>query len=157
VFFIVTGETASSSELTINNLRPQLDVQLIGDTTYGKPVGEIPIPIGKYILYSPQEYVENAASQGDYYTGMAPESANYPGKLAADDVTKNFGDSTEMLLAHALNYIKTGTFAITRPQVAALSKSTLSLHQQSIMARQLNPHKFKGSVLSRSAGKLKGF
>jgi len=148
VFFIVTDATASSSELTINNLRPELNVQLIGDTTYGKPVGEIPIPIGSYILYSPQLYVENSANQGDYYTGMAPGSTLYPGKLAADDVTKDFGDSTEMLLAHALNFVKTGTYALKGPQIQSLSKSTLSLHQQSTMALKTNLHKFKGLVLS---------
>ncbi|MEJ7683158.1 MAG: S41 family peptidase [Segetibacter sp.] len=40
VFFIVSGSsTASASELLINNLKPYMDVKLIGDTTYGKPVG----------------------------------------------------------------------------------------------------------------------
>jgi len=70
VFFIVTSETASASELTINNLLPEMNVQLIGDTTYGKPVGEMPIPIGHYVLYSPQFSVENSASKGSYYSGM---------------------------------------------------------------------------------------
>jgi len=154
VFFIVTDATASSSELTINNLRPELNVQLVGDTTYGKPVGEIPITLGSYILYSPQFYAENSANQGDYYTGMAPGSTAYPGELAGDDVTKDFGDSTEMLLAHALNYVKTGTYAINKPQIESLSKSTLSLHQQSAMALRLNPHKFKGMVAERL--KVKG-
>ncbi|MEO6915847.1 MAG: S41 family peptidase, partial [Chitinophagaceae bacterium] len=37
VFFIVTGSTASASELLINNLKPYMNVQIIGDTTYGKP------------------------------------------------------------------------------------------------------------------------
>src|SRR4030095_9296245 len=39
VFFIVTGSTASASELLINNLRPYMTVKLVGDTTYGKPFG----------------------------------------------------------------------------------------------------------------------
>jgi carboxyl-terminal processing protease len=39
VFFIVTGSTASASELTINNLLPVMNVKLIGTTSYGKPVG----------------------------------------------------------------------------------------------------------------------
>jgi carboxyl-terminal processing protease len=148
VFFIVTNETASSSELTINNLIPTLNVQLIGDTTYGKPVGEIPIPIGsqgQYIIYSPQLYVENSANQGDYYSGMAPGSTTYPGMLAADDVTKPFGDSTEMLLASALSYIKTGTYAVKKQQVQSLpaNKSAFSLHQQSTAALAMEKKKYK--------------
>jgi carboxyl-terminal processing protease len=150
VFFIVTGATASSSELTINNLRPELNVQLIGDTTYGKPVGEIPIPINKYILYSPQLYVENSANQGDYYSGMAPGSSTYPGELAQDDITKDFGDSTEMLLAHALNYVSTGTYAIKGPQIQSLSKSTLTLHQARVMSSKIaSPYNFRGLVFDK--------
>ena len=154
VFFIVTGATASSSELTINNLRPKLDVELVGDTTYGKPVGEIPIPLGsdgKYILYSPQIYVENSANQGDYYAGMAPGSPSYKGYLAGDDVTKDFGDSTESLLAHALNYVKTGTYAINKPQVQSLlsGKQLFTMPQQKAIARKMDQHKFKALVIHK--------
>lgn len=155
VFFIVTGATASSSELTINNLRPKLDVELVGDTTYGKPVGEIPIPLGsdgKYILYSPQIYVENSANQGDYYAGMAPGSPSYKGYLAGDDVTKDFGDSTEMLLAHALNYVKTGTYAINKPQVQSLTagKKLFTISQQKALVRQMDQHKIKALVINKT-------
>ncbi|MGN6179217.1 MAG: S41 family peptidase [Mucilaginibacter sp.] len=156
VFFIVTNATASSSELTINNLRPELTVQLIGDTTYGKPVGEIPIPIGsqgRYIIFSPQFYVQNSAGQGNYYNGMAPGSADFQGLLAADDVTKDFGDSTEMLLSHALNYVKTGTYAINIPQVQGLSanKTAFSLHQQSTVALKMEKQKNKLMVFKPKA------
>ena len=38
VFFIVSNNTASASELLINNLKPYMDVKLIGPSkTYGKP------------------------------------------------------------------------------------------------------------------------
>ncbi len=148
VFFIVTSATASSSELSINNLRPEMNVQLIGDTTYGKPVGEIPIPIGaqgQFIIFSPQLYVLNSANQGNYYAGMAPGSTDYPGLLAADDVTKDFGDSTEMLLNHALNYVKTGTYAITKSQMQGISSNTraFSLHQQSVVGLAMEKKKYK--------------
>lgn len=155
VFFLVTDETASSSELTINNLRPEMDVELIGDTTYGKPVGEIPIPINNYILYSPQLYVKNSANQGDYYTGMAPGTATYPGLLTADDVTKDFGDSTEMMLAHALNFVKNGTYNINGPKIQSLaSKQSFSMYQAKSINRKLNIRKFKGMIL---ADRIKNF
>jgi len=153
VFFIVTGATASSAELTINNLRPALTVNLIGDTTYGKPVGEIPIPMGtgQYIIFSPQFYVENGAGQGNYYTGFAPNSADFPGILAADDVTKEFGDTTEMLLAHALNYVKTGMFAINRPQIQTLSKGEqlFSMQKLKAVARKMDKNKHKLMVMDK--------
>jgi C-terminal processing protease CtpA/Prc len=154
VFFIVTSATASSSELTINNLRPAMDVQLVGDTTYGKPVGEIPIPLGsdgKYILYSPQIYVENSANQGDYYAGMTPGSGGYKGLLAGDDVTKDFGDSTELLLSAALHYVKTGTYAINKPQVQSLlaGKQLFTMQQQKAIVRKMDQHKFKPLVINK--------
>jgi carboxyl-terminal processing protease len=153
VFFIVTGATASSAELTINNLRPALTVNLIGDTTYGKPVGEIPIPMGtgQYIIFSPQFYVENGAGQGNYYTGFAPNSTDFPGILAADDVTKEFGDTTEMLLAHALNYVKTGMFTINRPQLQNLSKGEqlFSMQKLKVVARKMEQHKNKVMVADK--------
>ena len=152
VFFIVTSETASSSELTINSLLPEMNVQLIGDTTYGKPVGEMPIQIGHYVLYSPQFSVENSASQGSYYSGMAPGSSTYPGILAGDDVTKNFGDSTEMLLAHALNYVQNGTYSIISPKIQSFAQSQkLSIYQQKAMNRKLLVNKFRGMVLTEKS------
>lgn len=149
VFFIVTGATASSSELTINNLRPALSVQLIGDTTYGKPVGEIPIPIKNYTLFSPQLYVENSAGQGDYYSGMAPGSAAYPGLLAQDDITKDFGDTTEMLLSHALHFVTSGVYSANIPHNPGAQK-VLTLHQARVMALKMEtPHKFRAMVFKK--------
>ena len=110
VFFIVTGSTASASELAINNLRPQMDVKLIGRPTYGKPVGFFDIDINQYQLYMPEFETKNAAGQGGYYTGMTPGTADYQGVLDNDDLTKDFGDPTEGLLAHAINYVKTGIY-----------------------------------------------
>ncbi len=112
VFFIVTGNTASASELTINNLIPEMNVQLIGTPTYGKPVGFFAIPIGAYQLYTPEFETRNSANQGGYYSGMTPGSATYPGVQASDDVTHDFGDVNEALLARAINYATKGTYAL---------------------------------------------
>ena len=150
VFFIVTGATASASELTINNLRPQLNVQFIGTTSYGKPVGFFDIDINKYELYIPEFETKNSKGQGGYYTGMTPGSADYPGVNDYDDVTKDFGDPTEGLLAHALNYVKTGTYSITTPQIQSLSKAkTFSIDQSNAAAIQLNHNKFNGMVFNK--------
>jgi hypothetical protein len=104
VFFIVTGSSASASELVINNLKPYMDVKLIGDTTYGKPVGFFPIPISKFAIYPVSFRTINSAGNADYYSGFAPD------KLTPDGVDKNWGDISEPSLAAALKYIETGTF-----------------------------------------------
>jgi C-terminal processing protease CtpA/Prc len=41
VYFIVSGSTASASELVINSLRAYIDVKIVGTTTVGKQVGSI--------------------------------------------------------------------------------------------------------------------
>ena len=147
VFFIVTGSTASASELTINNLRPYMTVQLVGRTTYGKPVGFFDIDINKYKLYIPEFETKNSSGQGGYYTGMLPGSTDYPGYSAADDVTKNFGDVTEGLLASTLNYISSGNYKVTSNTVQSLDASNaLSADQQNALALKLDNNKFKGML-----------
>jgi carboxyl-terminal processing protease len=104
VFFIVSGETASASELLINNLRPYMDVKLVGDTTYGKPVGFFPVSIFNYAIYPISFKTVNSAGSAEYYDGFAPD------KITPDGVNKNWGDPTEPSLAAALRYISTGSF-----------------------------------------------
>lgn len=150
VTFIVTGRTASASELTINNLLPEMNVKLLGSITYGKPVGFFPIPINKYNLYVPEFETKNSANQGGYYNGMTPGSATYPGLSAADDVSKDFGDPNEGLLAHALSYTNTGTFAIPAKQVASTSGLTmLSTEQQKALNSKFDSHLFTGMVFNK--------
>jgi len=152
VFFIITGSTASASELTINNLRPEMNVQFIGTTSYGKPVGFFDIDINKYQLYVPEFATMNSANQGGYYSGMTPGSTTYPGVQDYDDVTKDFGDPTEGLLAHALNYVKNGTYSVQAPQIASANSSGLrsfSVSQANTAAMKMNEHKFSGMIFNK--------
>lgn len=142
VFFIVTGSTASASELAINNLRAQMDVKLIGRTTYGKPVGFFAININTYQLYVPQFETKNGSGQGGYYTGMLPGSTDYPGISDADDLTKDFGDPTEGLLAHALNYVKTGTYG-TNLQIQSTGTTS------TVINRALGIDGFNGMIFDK--------
>jgi len=107
VFFIVTGETASASELLINNLRPYMDVKLVGDTTYGKPVGFFPISLFNYAIYPISFKTVNSAGSAEYYDGFVPD------KVAPDGVNRNWGDKEEPSLAAALKYISTGSFRVS--------------------------------------------
>ena len=108
VFFIVTSGTASASELLINNLKPYMEVKLIGDTTYGKPVGFFPVDIFNYSIYPISFKTVNSAGNADYYSGFAPD------KLSPDGVAKSWGDVTEPSLTSALTYISTGSFRATQ-------------------------------------------
>src|SRR4030095_2920247 len=142
VFFIVTGNTASASELLINNLKPYMDVKLIGDTTYGKPVGFFPIPIFNYDIYPISFKTVNSAGNADYYTGFAPDN------LSSDGVNKNWGDISEPSLAAALRYISTGSFG----RFAAESQNTLqrrAMNETKPLNKEVNENKFSGMFIER--------
>ncbi|QQL49160.1 S41 family peptidase [Mucilaginibacter ginkgonis] len=147
VYFIVTGATASASELTINNLRPYLNVQLIGNTSYGKPVGFFDIDINKYQLYVPEFETKNANGIGGYYTGMKPGSTDYPGYYGADDLTKDFGDPTEKLLANALSYINQGRYLSNSVSTQSIGTNGLNVDQQNVAGHALDGNKFNGMII----------
>jgi C-terminal processing protease CtpA/Prc len=118
VFFIGTKNTASASELTINNLRPYMDVKLVGDTTYGKPVGFFTFHITdfpnggtqeKFLadLYAINFETRNAKDKGGYFDGLIPDQA------AVDYVDVPWGDPQDDNLAKIFNYISTGTYGRT--------------------------------------------
>lgn len=147
VFFLVTGSTASASELTINNLRPYMNVQIVGRTTYGKPVGFFAIKINKYSLYIPEFETKNGSDQGGYYTGMVPASSDYPGYSTYDDLSKDFGDVNENMLAVTLGYIKNGSYKASSVTIQSLAQSNaLTADQQSAVAGKFDNDTFKGMI-----------
>ena len=139
VFFIVTSETASASELLINNLRPYMDVKLVGDTTYGKPVGFFPISIFNYAVYPISFKTVNSAGSAEYYDGFAPD------KLTPDGVNRSWGDTNEPSLAAALHYISTGSFARAANTEEEQNRRLLTVQKQyQPLNRQLYDNKFTG-------------
>lgn len=105
VYFLVTNSTASASELLINNLKPYMDVVLIGDSrTFGKPVGYFGWDIMGVDLYAVSFQTFNAQNEGSYFDGMAPNV------LTLDDVSRNFGDPQESMIAQALHHHQHGIF-----------------------------------------------
>ncbi|KQM72572.1 hypothetical protein ASE74_22745 [Pedobacter sp. Leaf216] len=148
IYFIVSGSTASASELTINSLKPVMDVKLIGRTTYGKPVGFFPIRIDKVDMYIPEFETKNKLGVGGYYSGLTVD------KESSEDLTKAWGDETETLLAYALLYAKTGNFVTTGAKTASLSAtatvmpSKLSVAELKAVDEKLDPKGFKGMVMT---------
>lgn len=107
IFFITTTSSASASELLINNLKPYLDVKLIGKATHGKPVGMYGFEVMDYVIAPVAFKTVNAKNAGDYYSGLAVDAS------VADGLDKNWGDPLENCLAAALGYIQTGSFNVT--------------------------------------------
>jgi len=99
---ITTRGSASASELVINSLRPYIPVTIIGDTTYGKPVGQYGLRFCDKVLYPVAFSIKNANLEGDFFDGLAVDCA------AGDDYTHQLGDSAEASFAEALTFIRTG-------------------------------------------------
>ncbi|MDN3586332.1 S41 family peptidase [Pedobacter aquatilis] len=146
VYFIVTDATASASELTVNSLKPVMDVKLIGTKTYGKPVGFFPVKIDKLEMYIPEFETKNQLGVGGYYSGLMVD------KEAYEDLTKAWGDETETLLGYALNYAKNGTFVTSAAKTASLSANSTTMPQRlssteiKLVSEQLDQNSFKGMV-----------
>jgi C-terminal processing protease CtpA/Prc len=100
---ITTRSSASASELVVNAMRPYMTVVVIGDTTFGKPVGQYGYDFCEKVLHPVAFTLRNALGQGDYFAGIPPDCA------AGDGLERALGDPAEASLAEALHYLKTGT------------------------------------------------
>ena len=117
VYFIVSGSTASASELIINAMAPYIDVKLVGTQTYGKHVGSI-------TLYDSDNFERNGPNfKTNHNWAMQPivlEIQNKDGEnkpegfipeVIIEETPENLGiigDPTEPLLARTIEYITTG-------------------------------------------------
>ena len=118
VYFIVSDNTASASELIINSLSPYINVRLVGVQTYGKHVGSI-------TLYDSENFRKNGPNFRTNHTwAMQPivlEIQNKNGENKPEgfipEVTLEedpgnlgiIGDPTEPLLQRTIQYITTGS------------------------------------------------
>ena len=99
---IATRGSASASEAVINGLRPYMDVKVVGDATYGKPVGQYGFDFCEKVLYPVSFLVTNARGEADYFNGIPADCA------AADDVDHALADPQEASLSEALYVLRTG-------------------------------------------------
>jgi len=99
---ITTKSSASASELIINALKPYMPIIVVGDNSYGKPVGQYGFRLCEKMLWAVSFSVQNSLGQGDYYNGFPPDCR------AADDIGHALGDPGEASLATALTYVATG-------------------------------------------------
>ena len=99
---ITTRSSASASELIINSLRPYMPVAVIGDTTYGKPVGQYSLNFCEKVLVPVAFALKNVNNEGDFFNGIPTDCS------ASDDITRQLGDPAEASYAEALTFIRTG-------------------------------------------------
>ena len=145
VFFIGSDKTASASELVLNNLKPYVDVKLVGDTTYGKPVGFFSFTISIFKkgvkkdladLYAINFETVNAADQGGFYNGIIPNA------LAGDFVGEPWGGAKDENLIKIFKYISTGSYERTSTMERMSKDKTLRLPVKT----SIRPLRFNGMV-----------
>lgn len=98
IVFIVTANTASASEMLINSLKPYMNVKMVGNVTYGKPIGFFPLVLeNRYELYMSMFETKNSQNEGGYFSGMRPDVLS-----EFDDPRYDFGNEKENYMALAL-------------------------------------------------------
>ncbi len=115
VVFITSRNSASASELVITALQPHENVAVVGERTYGKPVGQYGL---RFCLANRNDFntrradlwavafaTVNAEGFEDYYEGIPATE----GCQVEDDLTRPLGDPAEARLAAALRYLETGS------------------------------------------------
>lgn len=125
---VLTGSgTASASELTITGLQAYMNVEMVGDTTYGKYTASVTI--------KPEDYYETASTYADFKNwGLQPIVLRYANANGVTDFKNGFaptyyvadnlmpaqplGDLSEPLLKKAVENI-------TGVQITALKSATL--------------------------------
>ncbi|GAA0531425.1 S41 family peptidase [Chitinophaga japonensis] len=143
VAFIGSYSTASASELVINILQPYMNVELVGDTTYGKPVGFVGITIGGYDMYAVSIWSKNAQNNGDYFDGMFPTDAPVADNERYEDYSKDWGSTSEIYLRRALRAL-----GIPESELGRRAPGTESLRK--LMNRNPMPDlHFKGMIETR--------
>lgn len=143
VIFIVSDNTASASELLINNLKPYLNVKIVGpSSSYGKPVGYFPIPAGNWYVFPVSFRSTNKNGEGNYFDGFAPD------KIVADGLDKDWGDRNEACLSSVLTYLGTGSFGLNRDTEinGAATAKTAAVKSANL---KLAERQFKGAVDTR--------
>lgn len=104
---ITTRASASASELIVNGLRPYLPVIVVGDRTFGKPVGQYGLPFCDKVLNAVSFVLRNSQGEADYFSGL-PATCS-----AGDALERQLGDVEEASLKEAFVYLRTG--ACTSP------------------------------------------
>lgn len=139
LFFIVSQNTASASELLINSLMPYVDVHLVGpSSTHGKPVGFYPIPVFDWYIFPVSFRTVNKNGEGNYFNGLSLSHQ------VADGLDKDWGNAGEGCLNAVLFFINNGNYA---PRMAVSPQQRMALTEEVLgLNERLGKSKFKGMI-----------
>lgn len=151
VVFIVGPSTASASELVINSLKPHMNVKLVGQTTYGKPVGFFPVTIeNKYEVYFSMFESKNALNAGRYYDGLAPDVSDF--EVPSGTMMYDFGNPNDNYIAKALNILAPGvqvSSTSVNSTMTAAQKQSLILLTKDVIDDKIDGREFNGMIENR--------
>jgi len=126
LYIIASDGTASASELVTNSLDPFVDVFIIGDDTFGKPVGQVGLEFCDKILRPTAFQTVNAVGFGDYFDGLPVDCP------AADDLTVPVGDPADPNVAAALFHAENNACpvallapAVSKPQIEPAARDAM--------------------------------
>lgn len=102
IIVIASRETASASELVANALEPYADVWIVGDNTYGKPVGQLGFTFCDKMVRPTTFRTTNADGVGDYFDGLPVDCP------AADVLEIPVGDISDPNVIAAVSISETG-------------------------------------------------
>ncbi|MCI2228485.1 S41 family peptidase [Polaribacter sp. MSW13] len=140
IYFIVTGSSASASELVINSLSSYIDVRLVGTKTVGKQVGSITIydsdnlkrngnnlnPNHNYAMQPLVLEISNKDNQ-NHPEGFTP-GVTLPGIVFAENYNNLgvLGERSDPLLNRTLTYISTNARMNNIKEQEVISKEIYS-------------------------------
>jgi C-terminal processing protease CtpA/Prc len=155
LYVLVTGSSASASELVINGLNPYITVKLIGTQTEGKYVASV-------TLYDSENFTRSGANPNHTYA-MQPIVLEEVNKLGVNDkdgfdpdilLAEDFenlgilGDENEPLLQSALNDI-TGAARTTVTKKSAFEQMEEIANSKSFLQLSDQMYINKGEALSK--------
>lgn len=109
---VASEATASASELVTNALEPHVEVAIVGDRTFGKPIGQAGFEFCGNILRITAFQVFNAAGFGDYFGGLPADCE------AADDIQVAVGADEDPNIVAAMTYLDTGACPVSTAGIA---------------------------------------
>ncbi len=136
---IASGGTASASELVTNSLIPYADVWIVGENTFGKPVGQVGIEFCEKILRPTSFRTANALGDGDYFDGLPVDCP------AIDDLSTAVGADDDPRLIAALSVAQTGAC----PPAPAASSRAQAVTIEPVLR---NPQRSGGAAAREFAG-----
>ncbi len=128
LIIIASQNTASASELVTNSMEPHIELAIVGDRTFGKPVGQIGVEFCEQVLRPTAFQTVNANDVGDYFDGLPADCS------VSDDLEIPVGADNDPNIEAALTYFATGGCPVALA-TSAVAKSGFGERDQRAVRR----------------------